>query len=541
MNLVMDKSAISPTNKIDWQSRERQLLDAEEPEIANNDHRSFGEDMNTQRLSQTFPEMLNELAGGLPSLVEVQEVRVWLYQPQQPSIRSYLLITDLPENFRAGMEHPLDEAVTAWLWQHQRPLIISAECESRFPEFAQLLRDCGIKYFCAVPMMLANLRIGVLGLISTSRDALSRFDLDFERRKDVSSANVMGKNGASPHSSKHCESFRGDVVCLERDVSSDDNFEGIIGRSSAIRSLRTEINVVAPTDSTVLILGETGTGKELIARAIHNLSPRRERPFVKVNCAAIPAGLNESELFGHERGAFTGAVSRRIGRFEMAHGGTLFLDEIGDVPLELQPKLLRVLQEQEFERVGSTQTIRVNVRVVAATSRDLPGMVATREFRGDLYYRLNVFPLRVLPLRERSDDIALLVQHFVGIYAKRMGKCIKEVPANVMEVLLRYAWPGNVRELQNVIERAVILSPSKVLRPSLDELKHSVEMNGTVKASTDNNRTTLKDIEREHIIQALAATNWILGGPKGAGARLGLARTTLIAKMEKLGITRAQA
>jgi formate hydrogenlyase transcriptional activator len=320
-----------------------------------------------------------------------------------------------------------------------------------------------------------------------------------------------------------------------------DNFEGIIGCSKAINDLCQQVQVVAPTGSTVLILGETGTGKELIGRAIHNLSPRRNRPFIKINCAAIPAGLIESELFGHERGAFTGAVTRRIGRFEMADGGTLFLDEIGDIPPELQPKLLRVLQEQEFERVGSTQTTRVNVRIVAATSRNLPHMVAAGEFRADLYYRLNVFPLRVPALRQRAEDIPLLVQHFVELYADRMEKNITTVPPETMEALSRYAWPGNVRELQNVIERAVILSQGKILRPPLDELKApQMEMTISDQGSSSSART-LNEVQRDHIFRALAETNWVIGGPRGAAARLGLLRTTLIAKMQKLGISRAQA
>jgi formate hydrogenlyase transcriptional activator len=332
----------------------------------------------------------------------------------------------------------------------------------------------------------------------------------------------------------------GNAWSLEH-ASSEDTLEGIIGTSAAMSDLCNQVKVVAPTISTVLILGETGTGKELIARAVHNLSPRRDRPFIKVNCAAIPAGLVESELFGHERGAFTGAVSRRIGRFEMADGGTLLLDEIGDIPLELQPKLLRVLQEQEFERVGSTQTTRVNVRIVAATSRDLSRMVAAREFRPDLYYRLSVFPIAMAALRERTEDIPLLVRHFVEIYSRRAGKHVTEVPVETMDVLRRYPWPGNVRELQNVIERAVILSPGKVLRAALDELQAPSQLTGAVSPDKSDDLTTLKDFEREHIIQALAATNWVLGGPKGAGARLGLARTSLIAKMRKLGISRAQA
>jgi formate hydrogenlyase transcriptional activator len=335
--------------------------------------------------------------------------------------------------------------------------------------------------------------------------------------------------------------LRVQTLFLREAVTEEGNFEGIIGRSAAISTLGKQIKVVAPTASTVLISGETGTGKELIARAIHQLSPRHGRSYIKVNCAAIPAGLIESELFGHERGAFTGAVQRRTGRFEMAHEGTLFLDEIGDIPLELQPKLLRVLQEQEFERVGGIQTTKVNVRIVAATSRDLLRMVSAKEFRADLYYRLNVFPLCVPPLRERAEDIPLLVRHFVDLYARRMDKSVKEVPVETLDVLLRYPWPGNVRELQNVVERAVIRSPGKVLRVSLEELQHSSRITEAMPADKSGDRTTLKDMEREHIIHALAATNWVLGGPKGAGARLGLARTTLIAKMHRLGITRAQA
>jgi formate hydrogenlyase transcriptional activator len=319
------------------------------------------------------------------------------------------------------------------------------------------------------------------------------------------------------------------------------NFEGIIGRSAATSMLCKRVEIVAPTSSTVLILGETGSGKERFAQAIHNLSPRRDRPLVKVNCAAIPAGLVESDLFGHERGAFTGAVSRRMGRFEMAHGGTLLLDEIGDIPSELQPKLLRVLQEQTFERVGGSQTMRVDARIVAATSRDLPRMVAAGEFRADLYYRLNIFPLRVPPLRERLEDIPLLVRHFVELYSSRARKRVTDIPIETMDALLRYPWPGNVRELQNVIERAVILSPGKVLKVALDEMQSSYPVTGTVCEDKSDDRMTLKDMEREHILQALAATNWVIGGPRGAGARLGLARTSLIAKMRKLGISRAQA
>jgi len=323
-------------------------------------------------------------------------------------------------------------------------------------------------------------------------------------------------------------------------ITDTDEFEGIIGRSDSLHTVFDQIQIVAPTNSTVLILGETGTGKELIARAIHQRSSRRDLPFVRVNCAAIPAGLLESELFGHERGAFTGAIARKVGRFELAHQGTLFLDEIGDISPELQPKLLRVLQEQEFERLGSTQTVRVDVRIVAATSRDLPQMVADREFRSDLYYRLNVFPLHLPALRERSADIPLLVRHFVALYAGRMNKRINEVPAEAMEAFFLYPWPGNVRELQNFIERAVILSPGKVLRPPLDELKPAFQPAATARQAVEVRPVTLQEMQREHIIQTLDETNWMLGGPRGAGARLGLARTTLISMMHRLGISRAE-
>ena len=327
---------------------------------------------------------------------------------------------------------------------------------------------------------------------------------------------------------------------LGEPLRQEDQFEGIIGGSQSLREVFAQLKIVAPTDSTVLLLGETGTGKELVAHALHKRSARRDRPFVRVNCAAIPSGLLESELFGHERGSFTGAIARKIGRFEMAHGGTIFLDEIGDIPAELQPKLLRVLQEQEFERLGSTQTIRVNVRVVAATSRNLPQMVADRQFRSDLYYRLNVFPIRLPALRERSDDIPLLVRHFVQGFARRMQKSIDHVSVESMNALLGYSWPGNVRELQNLIERAVILSPGKVLRLPLSELNQHNSF-ADIPGQSPGSRLTLKDAEREHIIQALAETNWIIGGLKGAAARLGLKRTTLISKMQRLGISRALA
>lgn len=308
-------------------------------------------------------------------------------------------------------------------------------------------------------------------------------------------------------------------------------FEQIIGNSPALESVLAEVERVASTDSTVLVLGETGTGKELIARAIHNISPRCGHPFIKLNCAAIPFDLLESELFGHEKGAFTGAIAQKVGRFEMADTGTLFLDEIGDIPLALQPKLLRVLQEQEFERLGSGKTHHIDVRLVAATHRNLTDMVRRNEFRRDLYYRLNVFPVQLPPLRERPQDIARLVWHFAEIFARRMGKRISHIPKETLDAFVAYSWPGNVRELQNLVERAVILSNNEVL---LNPLPRSDENSLTIIPM----QRTLRDSERDAIMQALQAAGWVIGGPAGAAARLGLKRTTLIAKMKKLGISR---
>jgi formate hydrogenlyase transcriptional activator len=311
----------------------------------------------------------------------------------------------------------------------------------------------------------------------------------------------------------------------------ENGFDEIIGNSPALEFVLAEVERVAPTDSTVLILGETGTGKELIARAIHNISARCGRPFVKLNCSAIPFDLLESELFGHEKGAFTGAIAQKIGRFEMADSGTLFLDEIGDLPLALQPKLLRVLQEQEFERLGSGRTHRINVRLVAATHRDLAEMVTKKEFRSDLYYRLNVFPVLLPPLRERREDIPQLASHFVDVFARRMGKRIDQIPHDIFDAFLSYSWPGNVRELQNLIERAVIRSDNGVLSNPLPG-KNPV----TVAVSVNR----FRDSTRALILHALREAGWVVGGSAGAAARLGLKRTTLIAKMKKLGICRTE-
>ena len=320
------------------------------------------------------------------------------------------------------------------------------------------------------------------------------------------------------------------LLQLEPEIPSEWKFQGIVGGSAELKKMLRLLEIVAPTDSSVLIQGETGTGKELVARAVHNLSARRNRPFVKVNCAAIPSGLLESELFGHEKGAFTGALTRKAGRFEIADKGTLFLDEVGDIPLEVQSKLLRVLQEREFEKLGSTHTQQVDVRIVAATHRDLRQMIEGGDFRSDLFYRLHVFPLALPPLRERREDIPLLVRHYVERYAKQMNRRVKTISSQAMEAIARYAWPGNVRELQNFVERAVILSPGSALCPPLCELKE-------VRVQKSDSRVcSLKEAEREHVMRAIKESNWVIGGPSGAAARLGMKRTTLAHRIRKLNI-----
>jgi formate hydrogenlyase transcriptional activator len=388
---------------------------------------------------------------------------------------------------------------------------------------------------CALPLISRDRVLGVLTL-SRREKPFTHPDLEFLGQAAAQIAIAVENALDYRQVTQARERLVEERLYLQEEIRTEHSTEEIIVGSVAMQALMNQIATVAPTDSTVLILGETGTGKELLARAIHTLSSRRDKSFIKVNCAAIPLGLLESELFGHERGAFTGAIARKVGRVELAHQGTLFLDEVGDIPLELQPKLLRVLQEREFERLGSTRTIRVNLRVVAATSRELTQMVADKQFRADLYYRLNVFPVFVPPLRERTDDIPPLVRHFVGYYAHRMNKRIHVIPPEAMETLNHYPWPGNVRELQNYIERAVILSPGAVLQAPLGELQRAP---ARTPARANPLANSLAETEREHILQALQQAHWIIGGPQGAAARLGVRRTTLYSKMERLGISRS--
>ena len=408
-----------------------------------------------------------------------------------------------------------------------------ADLERLPSEFAARLLAEGIESACCIPLTVHDDRLGTLNVARRGGEAFTADDEDLLGAVANQVAFAVENSLAFQRIAELKDKLAAQNVYLQEEIRTQHDFEEIIGDSSALRSVLQELETVAPTDSTVLVVGETGTGKELIARAIHDLSARRSGTFVKINCAAIPTGLLESELFGHERGAFTGAIAQRVGRFEFANGGTLFLDEVGDIPLELQPKLLRVLQEQEFERLGSSRTIRVDVRLVAATHRDLAEMVDQGSFRRDLYYRLNVFPLALPPLRERSEDIPALVRYYVQKFARRLSRPIDTIPADAMTALTRYAWPGNVRELENAIERAVILTRGNVLRVPVAEFRRH-----TAKAPAAG---TLEKTEREAILRALQDARWVVGGPEGAAARLGLKRTTLQSRMQKLGIDRARA
>ncbi|HTU48335.1 MAG TPA: sigma 54-interacting transcriptional regulator [Bryobacteraceae bacterium] len=404
--------------------------------------------------------------------------------------------------------------------------------------FYERIEAEGLVSGCDLPLIGRSGVLGVLAALKRSERAFERDDVIFleqvARQVAIAVENALDYERAIKDRDKETKRR----LYLEEELRAQSG--AIVGESAALKAALQLVSVVAPTNSSVLILGETGTGKELIARAIHDLSARRERAFVKLNCAAIPLGLLESELFGHEKGAFTGAIAQKMGRFELANKGTLFLDEVGDIPLELQAKLLRVLQEQEFERLGSNRTHKVDVRLIAATHRDLEGMVKQSTFRHDLYYRLKVFPIKVPALRQRSDDIPKLVRHFAELYARRMNKRINEIPSETMNALVRYQWPGNVRELQNFIERAVILSPHSVLRAPTSELEllHPDGQAGHISTTGLEPMTGLQEVERDHIIRALEASNWVVGGRYGAAERLGMKRTSLVYRMRKLRISR---
>jgi formate hydrogenlyase transcriptional activator len=475
--------------------------------------------------------LLRAISNSVRGVMHCDYTSVTIPEPGGRQLRVYARNFSDVERSQEEIVLQTKDSFSAEVVQSGEALLLDRAALARFESPNNQLLAIGLGSVCFLPLVSRKRIVGTLNIGSMQENAFDESDLDF--LKQVAAQIALAIDNALSYSQvdearQHLAEER---LYLKEEIQSTYNFEEIIGESAPLKAVLDHVKTVGPTDSTVLVLGETGTGKELIARAIHGISTRRERTFVKVNCAAIPLGLLESELFGHEKGAFTGAISQKIGRFELAHEGTLFLDEIGDIPLELQPKLLRVLQEQEFERLGGTKTIRVNVRLIAATSQDLPAMVETRSFRSDLYYRLNVFPITLPPLRDRAGDIPLLVRYFVDKYARQMNKHIDNIPPETMEALTRYHWPGNARELQNFIERAVILTRGRSLTPPLSELQQRINAPGS-------RLGTLAEGERDHILKALAEANWVLGGPGGAAERLGLKRTTLFYKMRRLGITR---
>jgi formate hydrogenlyase transcriptional activator len=481
-----------------------------------------------------LPTLFHDLAGRLLQVVRFDYLSLVLHEAATNTMRLHVLETGEPVPSGTVIVLPPEEDPAGLVWQTQQPLITSRQADlSRWPQLLERVQPYGVQSNCWLPLTTARQRLGALVFTSKQPDAYAAADVDFLQQIANQVAEAVENALAFQEIAALKDKLQQEKVYLEEEIRTE-NFKEMVAVSAALREVLKKVETVAPTDSTVLICGETGTGKELIARALHGRSPRREHTFIKLNCAAIPMGLLESELFGHEKGAFTGAIRQKIGRFELAHKGTLFLDEVGDIPLELQSKLLRVLQEQEFEHLGGTKTIKVDVRLVAATNRDLARMVADGRFRNDLYYRLNVFPLLLPPLRERPDGIPSLVRHFTQQFARRMGRKIETIPTAVMEALVRYPWPGNVRELQNVIERAVILSPGPTLQVPLADLRPVGEQPLTPAA------VTLADAERELILRVLRETSWVLGGPAGAAARLGMKRSTLQHKMRKLGISRPQ-
>ncbi len=490
-------------------------------------------------------DVLREISANIRRVMQCDGVGIDLPSPEDKKLRLYAL--DFPNNpgiIKEGFEPPADEKASALrVFISGEPVILSKQDIEHEPS----LPDFGIQSLAHVPMVGRGGIVGVLSLGSWREHAFSQDDLTFlgqiARQVAVAVENAWAFGEVSELKNKLAQ----EKLYLEDEIRSELRFEEIVGKSEALRRVLQEVETVAPTDSTVLIYGETGTGKELIARAVHNLSSRKANGFVKLNCAAIPTGLLESELFGHERGAFTGAIAQRVGRFELADRGTMFLDEIGEVPLELQPKLLRVLQEREFERLGSTRTLRTDARLIAATNRDLEALVGEQKFRSDLYYRLNVFPVRVPALRERPEDIPLLVRHFVQQFSRRISRAIDTIPSETMTTLVKYPWPGNIRELQNVIERAVILTKGSILNVPSDDLRASNANSMTLAAAAGNQtpsansgsrnmRAVLDDTERQQIVAALEQANWTVAGPNGAAARLGIKRSTLQSRMQKLGI-----
>src|ERR1700733_7944777 len=500
-------------------------------------------------------DLLRTVSASIRQVMRCDIVGVWLPDAERVHLRQ--LAMDFPEGKGFAKEdalQPIDGSVMGTVFNTGKPVILEHVSGQLAPHEATEVRAEALESGCALPLITRGRTLGVLTLGSRFENSIRPEDADFLMRAAGQLAIAIESRLAYRELAELKDKLAQEKLYLEDEIRCELDFEGIVGQSSALRHVLNLVETVAPSDSTVLLLGETGTGKELIARAIHDRSRRKQRTFVKINCAAIPTGLLESELFGHERGAFTGAIAQKIGRLELADQGSLFMDEVGDIPIEIQPKLLRALQEQEFERLGSTLTRKVDVRLVAATNRDLQEMIAAREFRSDLYYRLNVFPIRMPPLRERKQDIPLLVSYFVQKFAKQMQKKIENIPSAVMKALTAWEWPGNVRELANFIERGVILTRGRSLSAPLMELR-KVRANESKGASANHDeiarivKETINALhgensvsderlkrQRNEIMRALTETKGRVGGADGAAARMRMNRTTLLARMKKLGI-----
>jgi len=492
-----------------------------------------------------FRDLLRAVVGSTRRVMGCDGVGITLPETNNTHLRIYALdFAFSDESVHEESLVPIDDDVSGTVYRTGKLWCGSVQEARRLGMKDTAQAEVGT--VCIIPLLSRSRVLGTFGVVKFQESAFTGDDIEFLTQIGNQVAIAVENALAFGQIRELKDQLSKEKLYLEDEIRTEMNFAQIIGNSAPLRRVLKRVETVAPTDSTVLIYGETGTGKELIARAIHDLSPRRSKPFVKLNCAAIPTGLLESELFGHEKGAFTGAVAQRIGRFEVANGGTIFLDEVGEIPLELQTKLLRVLQEREFERLGSSRTLRTDARLIAATNRDLEAMVSEQKFRSDLFFRLNVFPVHVPPLRERQGDIPLLVRHFTQQFSRRMNRVIETIPSAAMDALCRYHWPGNIRELQNVIERAVIISTDLDLRVDFTDLKFPKAglppgRTAAPKSTSGALRNVLEETERQQILKALRECNWVVAGPHGAAAQLAMKRSTLQLRMQKLGIARGSA
>ncbi|HZQ25315.1 MAG TPA: sigma 54-interacting transcriptional regulator [Terriglobales bacterium] len=530
--MVAAQVAIAVENALNYQEARAY----QEQLLRERDHLQLLLDVNNAVVSNlAFSELIRAVPTSVRRAMQCDAAFLSVPDSDKTQLRIYGL--DFPDTRGFMYEEmiiPIAGSSPGTAFRENKPVVFGTAPTALDPMALEINKGEGFQSGCFLPLVRGDRPLGVLHLLDRRSHRFSDDDVDFLSQVAGQIAIALQNALEYRQVSESRERLAEESSYLRSEIRNEHHFEEILGDSAGLKNVLKQVETVAPIDATVFIYGETGTGKELVARAIHNLSSRRENIFVKLNCAAIPLGLLESELFGHEKGAFTGAIARKIGRFELAHEGTLFLDEVGDIPLELQPKLLRVLQEQEFERLGSNRSIKTDVRLIAATNRDLGKMVEEREFRADLYYRLNVFPIVIPPLRERAEDVPLLVNYFARKYGRTMNTKISTIPKRAIEVLQRYPWPGNIRELQNFIERAVILSTGPVLELPISELK---QPSGEVLGNSSRPKT-LREAEREHVLQVLEQCHWVLGGPDGAAARLGLPRTTLIYRMRRLGISR---